>query len=97
MIELYHLLLGGLCVWRITHLFQAENGPWDVFVRIRHAAGESVLGRMINCFYCLSLWVSLPVAFVIEQAAVERVLKWLAFSAAAILLERFADRRGEDY
>jgi hypothetical protein len=84
----YRLLLGVLCTWRVTHLFQAEDGPWDVIVRIRRAAGDGVFGRLLDCFYCLSLWVSAPVAWVIGQSVVERVLLWLAFSGGAILLER---------
>jgi hypothetical protein len=90
MTDLYRLLLGVLSVWRITHLFQAEDGPWDVIVRIRRAAGEGFPGKLLDCFYCLSLWVSLPVAWVIGQTIVERTLLWLAFSAGAILLERSA-------
>jgi hypothetical protein len=85
---MYRLLLGVLCVWRITHLFQAEDGPWDIVVRIRRAAGDSLLGRLLDCFYCLSLWVALPLAWVIGQTMSERVLMWLAFSGGAILLER---------
>lgn len=88
MAELYRLLLGILCVWRITHLFQAEDGPWDVIVRIRRAAGEGFFGRLLDCFYCLSLWVAPPLAWVLGNTGCERVLLWLAFSAGAILLER---------
>jgi hypothetical protein len=51
--DLYRLLLGVLCVWRITHLFQAEDGPWDVIVRLRRVAGDSFVGRLMDCFYCL--------------------------------------------
>lgn len=88
MSELYRLLLGVLCVWRITHLFQAEDGPWDVIVKIRRAAGDGFIGRLVDCFYCLSLWVALPFAWVIGQTIKERALMWLAFSGGAILLER---------
>jgi hypothetical protein len=86
--ELYRLLLGVLCAWRITHLFQAEDGPWDAVVRIRRAAGDGFIGRLLDCFYCLSLWVSAPLAWAIGQTIKERVLMWLAFSGGAILLER---------
>ena len=88
MSDLYRLLLGVLCVWRITHLLQAEDGPWDVIVRIRRAAGDGLLGQLLDCFYCLSLWVSIPLAWAIGQTAKERILLWLAFSGGAILLER---------
>jgi hypothetical protein len=86
--DLYRLLLGVLCVWRITHLFQAEDGPWDVIVSIRRVAGDSFFGRLMDCFYCLSLWVSIPVAWAIGRTADERVLMWIAFSGGAILAER---------
>lgn len=88
MTDLYRLLLGVLCVWRITHLFQAEDGPWDVVAHLRRAAGDSWLGRMLDCFYCLSLWVAAPLAWVIGRTAIERVLMWLAFSGGAILAQR---------
>jgi hypothetical protein len=90
--DLYRLLLGVLCVWRITHLLQAEDGPWDVVARLRRAAGDSFWGRLLDCFYCLSLWVSLPVAWVIGRTGVEGVLLWLAFSGGAILAERSTSR-----
>jgi len=86
--DLYRLLLGVLCVWRITHLFQAEDGPWDVIVSIRRAAGDSFVGRLMDCFYCLSLWASIPVAWVIGRTTAERIFMWIAFSGGAILAER---------
>ncbi len=92
MTDLYRLLLGVLCVWRITHLFQAEDGPWDVIVRIRRAAGDGWLGRLLDCFYCLSLWMAAPVAWAIGRGPIERVLLWLAFSGGAILAERSTSR-----
>lgn len=88
--DFYRLLLGVLCTWRVTHLFQTEDGPWDVIVHIRRAAGDSFFGKLLDCFYCLSLWVSAPLAWVIGSRVIERVLLWLAFSGGAILLERLA-------
>jgi hypothetical protein len=93
MSELYRLLLGVLCVWRVTHLFQAEDGPWDVIVSIRRAAGDAFIGRLLDCFYCLSLWVSLPLAWAIGQTVAEQALLWPALSAGAILLERVSSER----
>lgn len=92
MTDLYRLLLGVLCVWRITHLFQAEDGPWDVVANIRRAAGDSFWGRLLDCFYCLSLWVAFPFACMIGRTMMERFLLWLAFSGGAILAERSTSR-----
>ena len=86
--EFYRLALGVLCVWRVTHLLQAEDGPWDVIVRARRAVGAGFLGRLTDCFYCLSLWVAAPLAFCLGSTPGEKALLWPALSAAAILLER---------
>jgi len=44
----------------------------------------------MDCFYCLSLWVALPIAFLVPGTRLERFLWWPALSAAAILLERIS-------
>jgi hypothetical protein len=84
----YWLTLGGLAVWRLTHLLQAEDGPWDLIVRLRTVSGTGFWGRLLGCFYCLSLWIAAPFAWFLGQGVKERFLLWLAFSGAAILLER---------
>ena len=88
----YELILGLLITWRVTHLLNAEDGPWDVFAQLRRWAGDSVWGRLLDCFYCLSLWVAAPLASVIGRSWRERWLLWPALSAGAILLERLTAR-----
>jgi hypothetical protein len=83
----YYLTLDVLGVWRITHLLQAEDGPWDLVVRLRRAAGEGFWARVLDCFHCLSLWIAAPFAILLGADALETPLLWLALSAAAILLE----------
>jgi len=43
-------------------MHHAEDGPGDLLARLRGLAGESLWGKMLDCFYCLSLWVALPFA-----------------------------------
>lgn len=86
------LSVGALVVWRVTHLIQAEDGPWNVIVHLRRIVGESMLGSLMDCFHCLSLWVAAPVAYAIGSGCKERLWLWPALSGAAILLERFTDR-----
>ena len=88
----YNFLLGILSVWRITHLLHAEDGPWDGVVRLRRRAGEGFWGQMLDCFYCLSVWIAAPFAIFLGQKPGERILLWPALSAGAILLERVTDR-----
>ena len=84
----FDLILGILGVWRITHLFQAEDGPWDLVVQLRRTLGNRFWGRLLDCFYCLSLWVAAPFAWLLGTDPKHRFLLWLAVSAGAILLER---------
>jgi hypothetical protein len=88
----YRFLLMILFVWRITHLLSAEDGPWDMVVRLRRSAGDGFFGQLLDCFYCLSLWISAPLAFLQGEKISERILLWPALSAGAILLERITDR-----
>jgi hypothetical protein len=85
---LYWLLVGALGVWRIAHLFNAEDGPNEVFGVLRRLAGSGFWGKLLDCFYCLSLWIAAPFAFAIASRWGERLLLWPALSGAAILLER---------
>jgi hypothetical protein len=91
--ESYRSLLGTFFVWNSTHLLSAEDGPWDVVVRLRRAAGDGFLGQMLDCFYCLSIWVSAILAIFLGKKFGERILLGPALSAGAILLERVTDIR----
>lgn len=93
---LYQLLPGVLAVWRITHLLQAEDGPWDVVVRLRARAGDGFWGALMDCFYCLSLWIALPFALLLGASWIEQALLWPALSGGAILLERATAQRKEN-
>jgi hypothetical protein len=91
----YWLLIGVLCVWRLTHLLSAEDGPWDLLVRFRRIFGDGVLGKLLDCFYCLSLWIAAPFAYLLGETTVERWLLWPALSGGACLLERATERPPE--
>jgi hypothetical protein len=84
----YWFILGVLGVWRITHLLNAEDGPGQIFVRLRRLAGSGFWGELLDCFYCLSLWVAAPFACLLGNSWLERALLWPSLSGAAILLER---------
>jgi hypothetical protein len=86
--KFYWFVLGVLTVWRITYFFQAEDGPWDIVVRVRQFVGDGFWGKLMDCFYCLSVWIAAPIACLVGQSWLERALLWPSFSAAAILLER---------
>jgi hypothetical protein len=91
-VEFYRLVVGVLVVWRITHLLFAEDGPWDVVIRLRRQAGAGFWGKLLDCFYCLSLWMAAPLALLLGGGWTERLLLWPALSAGAIVIERLTSR-----
>ena len=87
-LRFYWFALAVLAVWRVTHLLSAEDGPWNLLARLRRLAGSGWWGGLFDCFYCLSLWVALPLAYSLGGEWKERLLLWPALSGGAILLER---------
>jgi hypothetical protein len=101
--------LAALATWRMTHLLTEEDGPADLVLRLRQAAGESQFGQVMDCFYCASMWVALPIAALITNMSAgtplncsggsghfrwsRRAATWLALSGAACLLEQAARAR----
>jgi len=82
------LVLAILATWRLTHLLAKEDGPGNFLVRLRVWVGNGFFGQVLDCFYCLSMWVAAPIAFAVGHTVLDLVLVWLALSGAACLLER---------
>lgn len=79
-------LVAALAVWRVTHLLVREDGPWNVLSRLR-----SFVGKLLDCFYCFSLWVAVPAALWFRPATLgDFAILWLGLSGSACLLERTA-------
>ncbi len=92
------MMMGILATWRLTRLLYAgsptelaEDGPFDVFARLRDAVGvrydeysrptgANVVAKGLSCFWCTSVWAGLFVAR-------GNVIKALAYSAGAILIQ----------
>ena len=81
-----------LAVWRITHLFSQEDGPFDAVLRFRKLLGQSFFGSLLDCFYCLSIWIAIPFAIFLSNDWTEGIIVWLALSGAACLLFKITDK-----
>jgi len=81
-------VLAVLAAWRVTHLLASEDGPGDIIFRFRKLLGQSLAGKLMDCFNCLSLWIAAPLALFVSRQPVEWLMSWLAVSGAACLLER---------
>ena len=80
--------LSALAVYRASFLVAREDGPWDVFRRLRGATKGGLAGRLVACVNCVSLWIALPLAWFVGTSWVERVVAWWALSGAAVLMDR---------
>jgi hypothetical protein len=79
------VLILSLAVWRVCRLIAYEDGPWDIIVKMRSRAGNSVIGRLMDCIACLSLWISFLFAVVFYGH--EWFLYCLVLSAVTLFIE----------
>ncbi len=84
----FRFILAVLAAWRVTHLLASEDGPADLIVKFRALLGQSLMGKLMDCFNCLSLWIAAPAALFVTRQFIDWLLVWLAVSGAACLLER---------
>ena len=88
------LLLGALATWRVTHLLALEDGPGGSVLTLRKRLGNTWLGRAMDCFQCLSIWVAMPFALWIQhdwqgwQGWLGWLVSTLALSGAACVIEQ---------
>jgi hypothetical protein len=96
-------VLSILATWRITSLLVMEEGPFDMFARLRsfvgvqyddhsNPYGENALSKIFSCVWCMSVWVALVVTvFSMSDPVNLRLffLWWLSTSTGAILVNRW--------
>lgn len=90
----------ALAVWRISSLLVNENGPFDIFQRLRFSVGvrwhgassvpETELAKVFLCLWCMSFWVGLLIAllFFWLPAFTLFCLMPFALSAVAIVIDK---------
>lgn len=75
-------------MWRITHLLSAEDGPWDSVFRFRKQLGQGFFGALLDCFYCLSIWIAIPFAVWMSNNWMNGIIHWLAISGGACIIQK---------
>lgn len=88
--------VGALATWRVAHLVADEDGPFDIIVRLRARAGDSPIGGLMDCIYCLTVWVAVPFTLWAVRGRRNTVPVSIAMSGAACLLERVAGRAADN-
>ena len=81
-------VVGVLATWRLTHLLAREDGPGDILARGRAWLGGGWIGRLFDCFHCLSLFIAVPAGLWLTTRPADLWWTWLALSGAACLCDR---------
>ena len=97
---MYTVLLAILATWRLSNLIANEDGPFDVFARLRLRAGvyydvdsnpigKNVFARGLLCIWCVSVWIAFVVSFFDPNTVNIHtfIINWLAISAGAIFFD----------
>lgn len=95
-------LVLALATWRISSLLVNEDGPAQMFTRLRALVGvryngetfqreaSNIVAEAFTCIWCMSVWVglALTVAYWFLPATTVWLCLPLAFSAVAILIDK---------
>jgi hypothetical protein len=92
MADITQTILTMLAVWRVTHLLVAEDGPWSVLVHLRAFLLNYKISKVLDCFYCLSIWVAIPFALWLTQGWYQWIVMALALSAGAIVIHEILQK-----
>lgn len=88
----------GLAVWRVSYMLVHEEGPNDVFIKLREASGvqyDDKTGETVSwndwtpliCIWCTSLYVA-----VILSWAPKRLITMFATSGIAVIVDKLVSK-----
>jgi hypothetical protein len=83
-------ILAVLAVYRIAFMLAREDGPFDIFATIRGKVGqETWYGRGLHCVLCMSFWIALPAAIIINFPW---FIGWLGIAGGVLVLFMFFEK-----
>lgn len=91
-------LLSVFAVYRLARILAMEEGPFDVFAKLRGRIDpeqKTWIGRGINCALCLGFWISLAFAIALNWGQViapPTLLDWLAIAGAQAALHLWIEK-----
>lgn len=96
----------SLACWRLSSLLVREDGPFDVFGKLRYTVGvrynernipygTNFLSDLLTCIWCASIWVSGVVIAINMIKPIKWINRWLAISSVAILADETLSALGK--
>lgn len=101
--SVFTFILLSLATWRISNLLIHEDGPLDVFARLRflvgvkydeksNTYGTNFVSILFSCIYCMSIWVGIIVTGLFYGfTSVLHFMIPFALSAVSILIKEIVD------
>lgn len=81
----FELILLALFAWRVAYMLVKEEGPFQVFARLR---ALTTLGGLLTCIYCTSVWSAL-LGYLLISTPLAPVVYVLAVSGLALMAHRY--------
>ena len=94
----------AFCCFRLAELLVLDDGPWDVFLKLRTWLGvynlgiddrpSSNLGRIFECVYCLGIYLGFGLMLLVfyPTGLGDAFLISLGLSGAQSVLHKIAER-----
>ncbi len=80
-----------LAVYRISYFIALEDGPFDWSSKFRNKIGQKTwVGRGFHCVLCISFWVSLGAALIVNGFILYTIPYWLAVAGAVLVVHKRA-------
>jgi hypothetical protein len=83
------LIVCWLLVWRVTSLLCYESGPFEVLTRLRRILASAGLQRLVSCFHCAAIWVSLVFVGILFERRWSTLFLVVAVAGATSITERW--------
>lgn len=87
----WQFALVTLAVYRVSRMITMEDGPLDVFAKIRGRIDPNQrtwIGRGLACVLCVSFWISGFAALIVGATWIE----WLAMAGAIVVYREVISR-----
>src|SRR6185312_5040956 len=91
------LIISILAVWRLTSFICFDAGPFDIMTKMRIVLYKLKLGKLIDCFHCAAIWVSIVITLCVYSFTLHILLLIFAIAGGTSLIEKsfFYERHTE--
>lgn len=100
MLNVLIFISAALATHRLSVAIAEEEGPFSLFTRLRGRLDpdqRTWLGRGVNCVFCVSFWVALPIALYLGVLGLYDLwltpLVWWGLAGAVMLIRRWEQKK----